>query len=237
MGRPAGSGAGTAIPVRGRRILSARDRRLPALLAGVGSCLGVIGCAHHTGHQATSGALHSFAEEVGSEDEAGDRPIKVITGRAVDAAFEHLGSPENLAQLRVVMAMAAREAGASMTAAVTKRLIADLGPDGRGPLAASLTTTIENAAGAATAGAFSRLLACRADDAACLDRRVGELSRRSASFFVRGLKDELGPLPLLLAFLAGVVATVAAILTVDLLRGRRSTAAGHAAPVRREQPT
>jgi hypothetical protein len=233
---------------------------LPWLLAGLLSSA----CAQHMSQRATSSALDTFGEKVRQDSPEEQRIAEIVAGRVVDGAMAKLSSPAQLAAIRSITRAASTEAveaafdagfaalrtgnvaqiagGTAMAleAALTDGMVRDLGPDGHGPLARSLSGAVNAAAVSATEGALGRLMVQCGDDEQCLDKRIAELSRGAAAGFVQGIRDALpapGPMVALglgaaflvafvVAFVAGI--TCAALVSVALGRARRThDAAGH----------
>jgi hypothetical protein len=190
------------------------------------------GCAEHAASKATEGALDTLAEKTGSPP--GERPAETVARRAVEGALAHLTEPEQLEKIREVAGQAAQaaatQAGQAAVAAITAQLGRDLGSHAEGPLAQQVSALVEEATRSATEGALRSFApGCAPGDAACIDRRMAALSERAAAGFVLGLRDQLGVVPLAVAFLLGVLATLVVVLAVRLVRGPR----GHG----REVPT
>lgn len=206
------------------------------------------GCAHHVSKGAMGGALDTLSARVNETPPPGQAgPMEIMAGRAVDGAIGRIDSPENIraleqvahaaatqavqgaldAALRPVMGDSGRvELLAENTAlalhnSLSDGILGDLGTQGYGPLAVSLSATVHNVAASATDGALVRLLpGCTADDGDCLDRRITDLSREAATGFVRGLRDEIRLAALVLAFGAGLAVAGLIALLVALLRRR-----------------
>jgi hypothetical protein len=92
-------------------------------------------------------------------------------------------------------------------------LVADLGENGEGPLAASLASTGRNVSAAAVGGAVDRLSesfpGCRGPDAlACIDRQVSQMSRSAGAGFATGIRESIGWPLLVLAGLLGLGAGI-----------------------------
>jgi hypothetical protein len=218
-------------------------------LALVTAMSAMSGCARHVSSRAMGGALDTFKESVGEDAPAGQAPMETIAGRAVDGAVAHLQSPAQIAALRRVVHAAATQAVTSaldaaarpvmgtgggrvellaestataVRTSLSEGLVSDLGSQGHGPLAASLSATAHHAAAAATDGALARLLpGCTAQDPECLDRRVAELSHDAAAGFMRGVREAIETTALILAFVAGLGCATIAALAIALLRRRR----------------
>ena len=87
-------------------------------------------------------------------------------------------------------------------------MVAELGPDGEGPLAVSLSRTGERVSAAAvgSVGAEIALLAPECvgpDPLGCLERRLQQTARSTAASFTAGVKDTAGWQLLLVAFALG----------------------------------
>jgi hypothetical protein len=169
-------------------------------------------CARHAAGQATDAAMQKFSEAATAGAAPGERPIAAISGRAVQAALERLERPEQLAALQKIAAVTAAEA-------VREALRVAATSDGHG------TSPVGQMAASATDGALRRIFPqCSADDATCLDGRLAELSRRAAAGFTAGAREALGVPALLLAFVAGVLVAVLALLAINWWQARARAA-------------
>jgi hypothetical protein len=95
----------------------------------------------------------------------------------------------------------------------TEQLVAQLGPDGQGPLAVSLTNAGARVSAGVVSGARSEILAlfpgCSGPaDRACIEAQLQQMAHSAATGFTKGIRDTLG-LPLLfVAFAVGVLGGV-----------------------------
>jgi hypothetical protein len=226
-----------------------QNRRRPALLLSLLIAGPSLACARHAGSSAVGGAIDTLQKKSDATKAAtGETPVEAMAGRAVDGAFSRLTSPEQMAALRQIVHNAVNEAVTSaldaasrpvgpggdgrvellaegaataLRSSLSEGFVTDLGDEGHGPLANSLSATVRQAAAAATDGALLRLLPdCTVDDPGCLDRRVSELSQGAASGFMRGVRDGIKLAALLLSFVAGLACATIAGLTVALVRRR-----------------
>jgi hypothetical protein len=198
-------------------------------------------CAHLAAKNATAGAMSAIEEKSGAA-ETGKRPSELFGERAVVGAVGSLSDPEQVARIRQVVAEASAQAAQTLTETISRSLTEQLGLDGAGPLGTSLQAIARSTATSATDGALHAFApACAAGDTACVDRRVGELSRQAAIGFMRGVRDQVGLLLLGLAFLAGLATALGVTLALAILRARRISeqAALRIPPARlpTEQPT
>lgn len=98
------------------------------------------------------------------------------------------------------------QAANSFRATLTSGLTSDLGSTGSGPLAESISATLEQASQRATRAARTSLLAtCDLSDPSCLDRRVSDLGERVARSFTDGLKRSIGIPALIASFVLGAL--------------------------------
>jgi hypothetical protein len=68
------------------------------------------GCARQAGSQAAAGAIDTIHDQAMAGVPPGERPVAVVTGRAVDSAMAHLGQPRQMAIVRELAGAAARSA-------------------------------------------------------------------------------------------------------------------------------
>jgi hypothetical protein len=223
-------------------------RARPTLLAGLGLALAA-GCAEHAGGKAATGAIEAL-EEKGAAAPPGERPIELVTGRAVDAAIARLSQPQQTAALQALAGAIAEAAvqraletalartapgtaspverlavqsADSMRETLSAGLAGDLASPGSARLGEAMVHVAREATAAATDGALARLFpGCAPGDAPCLDRRVAQLSRGAAAGFVSGVKESLATVAVVLAFAAGAVCTLVVLLVVRILRSRPS---------------
>jgi len=176
-------------------------------------------CAHRMGSQTTSGALSELERQVAPEP--GQRPAETVARRATRGVIGELNEPEQKKRMDAVMTNAAD----SLRGALTQGLTDDLGDDGEGPLAQSITALAERSAARAAQGAMTAMLAgCDPETPTCIDRRVADLSTRAAVAFIDGVKRSLGFAALAIAFLAGAATVL--VLGVLWRLARRSNDSG-----------
>lgn len=125
-------------------------------------------------------------------------------------------------------ALLAQEAGRGFSIAAAAEIHRQLGPRGDGPLSQAIASTGSEIS-AAVLQAAGRELAlllpeCGEDRAACAERRLGELGRATAVGFMAGVRESLGPLPLILAFALGFFVALAILWAWSLLRSVRRLA-------------
>ena len=145
--------------------------------------------------------------------EAALRPPPAVQGRA--------GGPP----VRSLLGRVSSDSAAAFAAAFAEELRRDLGPDGRGPLAASLGATAAQISGAAVQGARGELPdlfpGCEGQDRrACLETGVRSLGKAAAMGFVEGIAQTAAWPVLGLAFLVGVAAVLVVQGFGRLLRRR-----------------
>jgi hypothetical protein len=213
----------------------------------------VAACAHHQGGQATQGALEAFRTE---PPEGSHRPAERIGRETTEGMLNQLTSPEGLASVSKVVDAAvtrsleaalggyggpgerragrapslvdrmARDSAAGFSAGFTEELRLAFGPDGRGPLAESLSATAGEAARSAVRGVGGELgdlfPGCRGEDRqACAEAAVRSLGRAAAAGFVDGIVGSAAwPMAAGLGFLLGVAAILALQGTARILRRR-----------------
>lgn len=109
--------------------------------------------------------------------------------------------------------------------AFSRQLVTELGPTGAGPLTTSLSAMTEQTTASIARGARGELAPlfpeCRSADASqCLDRAIERVSRVSSAGLAAGLRDSLGVWPLVPAFVAGALVTLALAWARGIHRAR-----------------
>lgn len=111
----------------------------------------------------------------------------------------------------------------ALVAAFARELVVQLGPKGEGPLGKSLAATGEKLAASTMRGLRAELAPqCQGDDARCFERRLQALGRATSTGVGEGLAASFGWLPVLLGFVAGLVAAAAVALIVSRVDSRRA---------------
>jgi hypothetical protein len=206
-----------------------------------------VACAAHAGGQATAGSLEVLRAPLPEGQESlAERVGRVTT----ESALAQLASPEGLSSIATVVDAAvtrsleaalrepgmqdrvggrsgrslvermSRDSATAFAAALAEELQRALGPDGRGPLAASLGATAAQISRSAVEGAQLDLFpGCEGGDRrACLETGVRSLGKAAAAGFVEGVVESVGWAAVGLAFLVGVAAVLLAQGTARLLR-------------------
>jgi hypothetical protein len=129
----------------------------------------------------------------------------------------------------------ARQSATAFGAAFSLELERELGPDGRGPLAASLGGTVEQVTGSAVRGARGELgdlfQGCELGDRrACVEAEVRSLGRAAAAGLVEGFFGSAVWPAAALAFVVGVAAALAVRGAFASLRRRRHPASREPLP-------
>jgi hypothetical protein len=139
---------------------------------------------------------------------------KQAASSLASSAFAGLTSEERRAALSELSRDVARSAATGMKEAMTEAM----GPNGRGPLADSMTRTAQRVAESTI---FPECVG--ADRSACIQARMATLTQATAVGFARALRKELGLGALVIAFAAGVFCTLAvvSVWTWSTVRGRR----------------
>lgn len=196
-------------------------------------------CASRAGASATQGAL----EELRTPPPEGSPRIAERLGRyTAEGALAELSSPEGLERISSVVdttvtrsleaalrspRVQGRGRGGGPAGSLVDRLARDsvaafsfelqraLGPDGRGPLAASVGASVEQVSGAAVRGARSELgelfPGCEGEDRrACVEDGVRSLGRAAAAGFLEGVVGSAAWPALALAFVLGIALAVIA---------------------------
>jgi hypothetical protein len=129
-----------------------------------------------------------------------------------------LDDPEQQARIQRMIAAAVAQVTRTMIDDASAELVAQLGPDGSGPLAVSLsqagqrvsTSVAGGVVGGVVGGVGTQLASllpeCSGPNrAACLQQRLQETTRTTAASFSKGVRDSIGWQFLLLAFALGAV--------------------------------
>jgi hypothetical protein len=196
-----------------------------------------LACAARIGKNAAAGAM----AEMRQQSAKGAPPASVAAENAVAGAMAAFDTPEQQARIQRLVEKAAAGATAALedpeqqarmqrmvsetVAAMTRtavgdasdQLVTELGADGSGPLAVSLSRTGERVSasvaggmvGGVVGGVGNQLAAlvpeCTGPNrAACLEQRLQETTRTTAATFSKGVRDSLGWQLLLVAFALGI---------------------------------
>ena len=212
------------LPMWGRGL---RGKRYLLALVALGSLPWA--CVERIGQKAAEGALKSMREEVNNP--TGPSPSQLAGERMTKGVINALDDPEQQARIQKMVSQAVAAVTRTMVEDASAELVAQLGPDGRGPLTASLseaTERIYNSAAAGLAGGVGSQLAslvpeCSGPDrSACLQRRLQETTRSTAASFSKGVRDSIGWQFLLLAFMLGAVGGALGSWLLSLRVSRRS---------------
>lgn len=139
--------------------------------------------------------------------------------RAVASGMGGSGAVPVEGPVGVLAAQAAR----AFSAAFAQEMVRQLGTEGEGALANSLAATTARMSSSAAQGIGGSLgdlfPECEGPDRrACLDARVAALGKEASRGFTEGVREALGPLPLLLAFLLGFLVALIALWGVSVWR-------------------
>lgn len=190
-------------------------------------------CAERMGKNASAGAMGELDRERAEADRDRSKQVMRVAGaRAVEGAVSALDAPAQREAIQslikdavaVATATAIEEttkhiqdtvavATATAVEEATRNLIAELGPEGRGPLGASLARTSEQVSAAAVGGIGAELAGllpeCNGPDRMeCIDRRLQQTARTTAASFTSGVKESLGWQLLLVMFMLGAAGGV-----------------------------
>lgn len=210
-----------------RRATSGRARPHLCLAIAVVGLLSA--CAERIGQRAAHGAIGELREQ--NANRTGPPPAKVAAANAVSGVMAALDTPEQQARMRRLVAQAVSAATEAAVDDVSRRLVAELGPDGSGPLAVRLSQVGErmsaSVAGGVVSGVGTELAAlapeCGGPDrAACLERRLQQTTRTTAATFTKGVRDTIGWPLLLVAFALGALGGVLGSWLLSLRHERRS---------------
>jgi hypothetical protein len=207
------------------------------------------GCAHHYGSKATQGALETLrapppegeprvAERLGHDTTDGalaaltapeglDRISAVVDTTVTRSLEALLRAPYGVEGRRVagpgrslsLVDRVAHDSALAFGTAFSGELERALGPDGRGPLAESLSATAANVSGSAVQGAQGQLEGlfpgCEGQDrSACLQVQVRSLARAAGAGFMEGIAASsawsaaVRWSSIALAFIAGIALTL-----------------------------
>jgi hypothetical protein len=165
-------------------------------------------CAERMGARATSGMM----DEIRRQKELGpsEQISTVAAGRAVGGALDELGEPERREQIQSLAAVVAAAAADAAVRDFARRMVVELGPDGEGPLAASISGTGERISAAVIGGARAELAGvfpdCQGPDTLdCIEKRLERMTRSAGAGFATGVRDAIGWPLLILVGLLGLV--------------------------------
>lgn len=166
------------------------------------------------------------SEAVSTAVESALRSATERSRTAAAGAGATAGGGANAASSPIAL-LAAQAAGSAADSAV-RRVVAELGTAGDGPLALSLSRTGEQIAASAVGGATERLGALLpgcppGQEQACLEQRLHELARSTGAGLSAGVRKNLGWPFLIAAFAVGALAGVVGAWVVSLRSlGRRA---------------
>jgi hypothetical protein len=215
-------------------------------------------CAHRAGRQATEGMLAELEEQQATR--TGPPPSKIIAQNTIDGVMTGLDTPEQQARIQRLVSLAVAAATKTMAedlsgqlaaatqamadtmsnqlSGVTKRVVEDasdqlmeeLGPDGSGPLAASLAQAGQRVSASVASGVVSGVtdrmgaeLAALAPEctgpnrADCIEQRLQLMTRRTAASFTKGIHETIGWQLLVVAFALGAAGGVLASWLLSLI--------------------
>jgi hypothetical protein len=172
------------------------------------SCAG-----HRMGSTATAGALDEIRRQK-SDIPPEQQITRIAAERAVEGALDTVDEPERREQMQELATLIASSAADAAVRDFARRMVIELGPEGEGPLAASLTGTGERISAAVVSSARAELAGmfpgCEGPDPFdCIEKRVERMTRSAGAGFAAGMRDSLGWPFLILAaflgFLAGIL--------------------------------
>jgi len=187
----------------------ARRLALVALAAAT-----LTGCAEHIGKSSTAGAIGEFERERAVADKDKSKQVLRVAGeRAVEGAVAALDEPEQREAIQRLISDAVAAATAAAVREATTNMIAELGPEGRGPLGVSLARTSEQVSSAAVGGIGAELAGlipeCNGPDRMdCIERRLQQTARTTAASFTSGVKESIGWHLLFIMFVLGAAGGV-----------------------------
>jgi hypothetical protein len=210
---------------------SLRDRRRVLTLVLL-ACL-PWGCAERIGQKAAEGAMKSMREEAANP--TGRPASEIAAERAVQGAMKALDDPEQQARIQKMISAAVAAVTRTMVEDASAQLMAELGPNGSGPLAVSMSQAGQRVSASVAGGVVGGVVGgmetqlaslvpeCSGPNrAACLQQRLQETTRTTAASFSRGVRDSIGWQFLLLAFALGAVGGALGSWLWSLRTARRS---------------
>lgn len=164
------------------------------------------------------------------------RPASEIAAeRAVQGAMKALDDPEQQARIQKMISAAVAAVTRTMVEDASAQLMAELGPNGSGPLAVSMSQAGQRVSASVAGGVVGGVVGgmgtqlaslvpeCNGPNrAACLQQRLQETTRTTAASFSRGVRDSIGWQFLLLAFALGAVGGALGSWLWSLRTARRS---------------
>ena len=175
-------------------------------------------CAERMAKNATAGAVNELQRQRAEAEQDPTKQVARMAGvRAVEGVMGALDTPAQRAEIQRMIAEAASIAAATAVDEATRHMIAQLGPDGEGPLAVTFARTGERVSGATAAAAVDGvgrelgglLPECNGPDRLeCIERRLQQTARLTAASFTSGVKDSIGWQLLLLMYMLGVAGGV-----------------------------
>jgi hypothetical protein len=165
-------------------------------------------CAERMGKKAAAGAISELKQQRATAEEQGKVPSREAGARVVEGAVSALDAPEQREAIERMVAEAVSVATTTAIENATQQLIAQLGPDGQGPLGVTLSRTGERISASVVGSVGSELAAllpeCTGPDRMeCIQRRLQETAHSTAASFTSGVKDSIGWQILLVVFAMG----------------------------------
>jgi hypothetical protein len=164
------------------------------------------------GSSATAGAIEEIRRQ--KSDDPSTQITRIAAERAVEGALDTVDEPERREQMQELATLIASAAADAAVRDFARRMVTELGPEGEGPLATSLTGTGERISAAVVGSARAELAGmfpgCAGPDPFdCIEKRVERMTRSAGAGFAAGMRDSLGWPFLILAaflgFLAGIL--------------------------------
>lgn len=171
-------------------------------------------CAERIGKNAAAGAIAELQQKRAIADEDPNKQVaRVAAQRAVEGVVGALDAPEQRAAINKLVSEAVSVAAATAVKEAARQMIAELGPDGQGPLSVSLAHAGEHISAAAVDSTGTELAGlfpeCAGPDKVdCIERRLQHTARSTAASFTAGVKDSIGWQLLLLMFVLGAAGGV-----------------------------
>jgi hypothetical protein len=223
--------AGGRVELKKKPASSGITRGVAVGLVGLAALAGVVpGCAHRIGQKAAEGAVAELQkqQEKAAEEHPDKVPARIAGEAAVKGAVSALDAPDQREAIQRLVAEAVSVATTTAVQNAAKMMIAELGPDGQGPLAVSLSRTGERVSASVVGSAGNQLAdllpECSGPDRMdCINRRLQQTARSTAASFTSGIKDTIGWHLLLIVFVLGAAGGVLGAWLWSLRPLRRRT--------------
>jgi hypothetical protein len=178
------------------------------------------GCLEAVARRQTHGAITATQERI--QQEAVQEAVTELARKTAAGTFEKLTTEER----RAVVAEIGREVARAATASMHEELTSALGTGGEGPLTMAISRAAERAT---TTALFPQCTG--ADRSECIRSQIELIARAASNGFIQTIHERLGLTALIAAFVAGILAALAALSVWTTLRARRDRAPTTRRPV------